>query len=78
MNGERPMRAVVAERGQVTIPMALRQMLGIKKGTVLNFEINGGVLSAAKAEQTDNIRQVYGCLGKLSTDSVMKQLRGEE
>ncbi len=72
------MKAIVAERGQVTIPMALRQKLGIKKGTILNFEIRGSTLSAAKAEPTDSVHQVYGCLGTLSTDKIMKQLRGEK
>ena len=73
------MIAIVAERGQVTIPKALRQKLGILKGTILNFKIKGKTLSAAvKAEPINNIHQVYGCLGKLSTDNVMKQLRGEE
>lgn len=74
------MRAVVAERGQVTIPVTLRQQLGLKKGTILNFEIKGSVLSAVKEEPMSAVRQVYGCLKKLNlkTEVVMKQLRGEE
>jgi AbrB family looped-hinge helix DNA binding protein len=31
--------AVVAERGQVTIPKSLREKLGISPGTVLEFDI---------------------------------------
>jgi antitoxin PrlF len=32
------MKAVVAERGQVTIPKRLRDRLGIRPGTVLEFQ----------------------------------------
>jgi AbrB family looped-hinge helix DNA binding protein len=31
------MKAVVAERGQVTIPKVLRQKLGVKPETILDF-----------------------------------------
>jgi AbrB family looped-hinge helix DNA binding protein len=31
------MKATVAERGQVTIPKALRDRLGVKPGTILQF-----------------------------------------
>lgn len=39
---------VVAERGQVTIPKALRQTLGIGAGTVLEFAAENGRLIAVK------------------------------
>ncbi len=42
------MRAKVAERGQVTIPLPLRIKLGIKPGTILDFEIQKGRLVAVK------------------------------
>jgi len=32
------MRAKVAERGQVTIPKVLRERIGIRPGTVLEFK----------------------------------------
>lgn len=74
------MKAVVAERGQVTIPITFREQLGLKKGTILNFELKGSALSITKEESNSAIRQVYGCLKKLNlnTDAVMRQLRGEE
>lgn len=74
------MKAVVAERGQVTIPITFREQLGLKKGTILNFEIKGSSLSITKDEPNNAIRQVYGCLKKLNlnTDAVMRQLRGEK
>ena len=43
------MRAKVAERGQVTIPKVLRERLGIRPGTVLEFKEDQGKLVAVKA-----------------------------
>ena len=38
------MRAVVSERGQITIPLALRESLGIRAGAVLDFTLEQGRL----------------------------------
>lgn len=71
------MKARVAERGQVTIPQALRRKLGIRPGTVLDFEIKGSSLVAIKADQRDAVEEVYGCLGQMNTDQMIGELRGE-
>jgi len=72
------MKAVVAERGQITIPKALRLKLGIRPGTVLNFEIRDHHLVAVKAEQIDSVEKVYGCLKTtLHTDKIINDLRGK-
>ena len=71
------MKAVVAERGQVTIPKSLRDKLGIRSGTALEFSARNGTLIARKAE-TDPVSKVFGCLGgKLDTDSFIRSLRGD-
>lgn len=71
------MKAKVAERGQVTIPKALRERLGIRPGSVLEFSEEQGRLVAVKAEVLDGVDQVYGRLGRgRRTDSVIKELRG--
>ncbi len=73
------MRAKVAERGQVTIPKLLRERLGIRPGTVLDFDTSDGRLIAVKVSSTDPVEQVYGCLRlKRGTDAVMQELRGRE
>ena len=70
------MKAIVAERGQVTIPKALRDKLGIRPGTTLEFEASQGSLIARKAE-TDPVSSVYGCLKKrMDTDKFVSKLRG--
>jgi AbrB family looped-hinge helix DNA binding protein len=58
------MKARVAERGQVTIPKRLRERLGVKPGTVLEFSEEHEHLIAVKSGGGDPISEVYGCLGK--------------
>ena len=71
------MKARVAERGQVTIPKRLRERLGVKPGTVLEFREEHGSLIAVKSGGLDPVSEVLGCLGKrLTTDAIMAQLRG--
>ena len=72
------MKATVAERGQVTIPKALRKKLGIRPGAVLDFHDEQGRLVAVKASVEDPVAQVYGLLklGK-GTDAFLRELRGE-
>src|SRR3546814_11147491 len=36
------MEATVAERGQITLPKAVRDALGLSKGTILKVELDGG------------------------------------
>jgi len=71
------MQAIVAERGQVTIPKALRERLGIEPGTVLEFTEEGGRLVASKRIESP-VEAVKGCLKHLGlrTNAVLKQLRG--
>jgi antitoxin PrlF len=71
------MKARVAERGQVTIPKRLRERLGVKPGTVLEFSEEHGRLIAVKSGNVDPVSEVLGCLGRrINTDAVMTQLRG--
>ena len=73
------MQARVAERGQVTIPKKLRDKLGVKAGTVLQFSEEQGRLIAVKSSGADPVTEVLGCLGKkIDTDAVIAQLRGRE
>lgn len=70
--------AVVAERGQVTIPKALRDRMGIRPSTVLEFTVKDGALIAIKAVKNDPVSSVLGCLktGR-SSDDWMRALRGK-
>lgn len=71
------MKAVVAERGQVTIPKALRDKLGIRPGTTLEFAASNGTLIARKAE-TDPVSRVFGCLRRrVDTEKFIRSIRGD-
>jgi len=72
------MKSVVSEKGQVTIPKALRDRLGIKPGEVLDFEAEGGRLVAKKAAPRDPVDAVYGLIRLgVSTDQFVERLRGK-
>jgi antitoxin PrlF len=68
----------VSEKGQVTIPKALRRRLGIKPGELLVFHEEAGRLVASKAASLDPVGAVYGVLGRPgSTDEIVRELRGD-
>lgn len=71
-------RAVVSEKGQVTIPKRLRDRMGIRPGQVLEFSEERGQLVATKAADEDPVASVFGSLqlGR-PTDDVIADLRGE-
>ena len=73
------MKATVAERGQVTIPKALRKKLGIKPGTVLEFHVKKAMLVVVKAQkQQDPFDKVRGCIKtNKTTDELIRELRGD-
>jgi AbrB family looped-hinge helix DNA binding protein len=70
------MRAIVSEKGQVTIPKALRDRLGIRAGEVLDFAAERGRLVARKQVAEDPVDAVYGILDLgASTDERLAELR---
>ncbi len=54
------MKSVVSEKGQVTIPKACRDRLGLRPGTILDFETRDGKLIAAKLQGEDVFRKWRG------------------
>ncbi|MCX5768790.1 MAG: AbrB/MazE/SpoVT family DNA-binding domain-containing protein [Candidatus Hydrogenedentes bacterium] len=71
------MKAVVAERGQITIPKPIRDRLGLTPGTLLDLREHNGKILAEKVPHNDPVAQVRGCL-KLDkpTDELIDELRG--
>ena len=71
------MKTVVSEKGQITIPKAVRDRLGIRAGQVLDVHDEGGRIVASKLVAQDPIERVYGVL-KLGrgTDRIIEELRG--
>ena len=53
-------KAAVSEKGQVTIPKAIRERLGLRPGTLLEFCAEGGRLIGTKAVAEDVFRKWRG------------------
>ena len=72
------MKSLVSEKGQVTIPKAVRDRLGLKPGQVLEFEARGGLLIGRKrAGATRAVDRLFGILGPLDVDAELKKSRGK-
>ncbi len=73
------MKAKVSEKGQVTIPKAVRDRLGIRPGTVLEFAAEAGRLVARKSGGEDPFTRWKGT-GKvpkgMSVDAYLSEVRG--
>jgi AbrB family looped-hinge helix DNA binding protein len=54
-----PMEATVAERGQITLPKAVRDALGLTKGTTLKVELQGSRIILRK-DVSDAISRARG------------------
>jgi antitoxin PrlF len=72
------MEATVAERGQITLPKAVRDALGLTKGTKLKVELEGGriVLRKNVDDAISRIRGLIPLPPGVSTDDIMRELRG--
>ena len=72
------MKTIVSEKGQITIPKAVREKLGITPGTVLEVETEKGRLIAVKKQFEDVFQKWRGkgkIPGKVSVDEYLKKVR---
>ena len=72
------MEAIVAERGQITLPKAVRDALGLTKGTQLKVELEGGKIILRK-NVDDAISRARGRFkldGFENVDEAMRAVRG--
>jgi antitoxin PrlF len=72
------MEATVAERGQITLPKAVRDALGLVKGSTLKVELDGGRIILRK-NVDDAISRLRGRVKLppgVTTDDIMRELRG--
>jgi antitoxin PrlF len=56
------MKTTVSEKGQITIPKRLRDRLGLRPGTILDFEEAGGRLVGRKLVPADHLGELVGIL----------------
>ncbi len=72
------MEATVAERGQITLPKAVRDALGLTKGSRLKVELDGGRIVLRK-DVDDALSRMRGRIKLapgVTTDDIMRELRG--
>jgi len=68
----------MSSKGQLTVPMELRQKLGLAAGTVVQFELRGGTVLMRKGTAEDHpVDELFGSLtlGK-PVDQIVDQMRG--
>lgn len=71
------MKSTVSEKGQVTIPKAVRAKLGLRPGTVIEFEADRGRLIGRKAGGRDVIDELFGSLAMDEpVDDYIERVRG--
>jgi AbrB family looped-hinge helix DNA binding protein len=74
----------ITSKGQVTIPMAIREQLGLMTNTEVEFSVERGgvrIVKAAKPGAKSAGRQLVEHMrgrgtGKMTTDQIMRLLRG--
>jgi AbrB family looped-hinge helix DNA binding protein len=72
------MKTTVSEKGQITIPKRLRDRLGLRPGTVLDFEEADGRLVGRKLVPADHLDELVGILPPIpgGTDAFIREIRG--
>jgi antitoxin PrlF len=75
---EHAMQATVAERGQITLPKAARDALGLTKGSKLKIEVEGGRIIIRKDvdDALSRLRGRFKLDGFANTDEAMRAIRG--
>ncbi len=72
------MRSSISSKGQITVPIEVREKLGLHPGTVVHFEVvEGGALIKKGERDRSAVDRVYGILrANRSVDSVIDEMRG--
>jgi len=73
------MKTRVSERGQITIPKAVRERLGIRPSQVLEVREHDGAVVAYKAATVDPLEALTGIIETdRGTDELIEEIRGGE
>ncbi|MDQ7843106.1 MAG: AbrB/MazE/SpoVT family DNA-binding domain-containing protein [Armatimonadota bacterium] len=72
------MKSKISSKGQVTVPAEIRSKLGLRPGTVVQFEIHGSAALMRKGSPGGHpVDRVFGTLrlGR-PTDALLDEMRG--
>lgn len=71
----------MTSKGQITIPLKIRQRLNLRPGTVLEFDEEARVLTARKTVDAKKMRSVLGvrkgALGGMTAMQWLEETRGK-
>ena len=72
------MKSTISSKGQVTVPVEIREKLGLLPGTVVEFELSDSVAILRKGtSRLHPVDQVYGKLKlRRSVDELLDEMRG--
>jgi len=72
------MTSTISSKGQITVPKEVRDFLGLRAGTVVEFEVTtGGVLLRKGYKGVRPVDRVRGILRRTrSTDDLIDDMRG--
>jgi len=72
------MKSTMSSKGQLTVPIELREKLGLEAGTVIQFEFRDGAIFMRKgAEAGHPVDQLFGHLHlSKPVDELLDQMRG--
>jgi AbrB family looped-hinge helix DNA binding protein len=71
-------KSTMSSKGQLTVPIELREKLGLEAGTVIQFELRDGAIFMRKGTLNDHpVDRVFGILdlGK-PVDEILDEMRG--
>jgi len=72
------MKAIISEKGQITVPKACREKLGLRAGMILDVQAQQGRLVATKRQAEDVFRKWRGkgkLPGGISVDEYLNKAR---
>jgi len=75
----------ITSKGQITIPVAIREQAGLMPNTEVEFEFDGKVVQLRRARKSQKLNRGERLVkhmrgrgdGKLTTDEIMALTRGE-
>ncbi len=70
------MKAIVSEKGQITIPKPVRERLGLKPGIAIEFCAEDGKLIGTKVDPVqDPVRSITGIIKAVDVDQYLVETR---
>jgi AbrB family looped-hinge helix DNA binding protein len=72
------MKSTISSKGQVTVPVAVREKLGLTPGSVIDFEVREGGAFLRKGYRGDHpVDAVYGRIElDRPVDEILDEMRG--